>query len=127
MIKVDVRKAVDDTLAPGAPKANWKYLVDVGVGGPNTDKAGLPLPVGTKISNAFKKVGIVYTTGKKVSLQQTSPGPLDIRHAQVVAKYEEKKIRSPNYTEIHISEKIVIFFNQSSDVSGFPGISAESI
>ncbi len=81
MIKRDVRKAVDDTLAPGAPKANRKYLVDVGVGGPITDKAGLPLPFGTEIRDAFKKFGFIYMTGKKGSLQPWSPGPLDIRHA----------------------------------------------
>ena len=81
MLKGDVRKAVDDTLAPGAPRANRKYFVDVGVGSPSTDKTGLPLPVGTKISNAFRKFGFVYMTGQKGSLQQMSPGPLDIRHA----------------------------------------------
>ncbi len=56
-------------------------------------------------------------TGKKGSLQQTSPGSLDIRHAQVVAKYEEYKKRNPNYTETQISENIALFFNHSSDVS----------
>jgi hypothetical protein len=56
-------------------------------------------------------------TGKKGSLQPTSPGPLDIRHAHVVAKFEEYKKMNPNYTETHISEKIVLFFNHSSDVS----------
>ncbi len=56
-------------------------------------------------------------TGKKGSLQQTSPGPLNIRHAQVVARYEEYKKRNPNYTETQISEKVAFFFNHSSDVS----------
>jgi len=88
MLKGDVRKAVDDTLAPGAPRANRKYLVDVGVGGPNTDTVGLPLPVGTKIRYASKNIGFIYMTGKKGSLQPTSPAPLDIRLAYVVAKYE---------------------------------------
>jgi hypothetical protein len=83
-----MRKAVDDTLAPGAPRANLKYLVDIGFGGPNTDKVGLPLPIGTKFRDAFAKVGLVYMTGKKGPLQPTSPAPLDIRLAYVVAKYE---------------------------------------
>ena len=87
MLKGDMRKAVDDTLAPGAPMANRKYLVDGGVERLNNDKAGLPLPVGTKIRDAFKKVGFIYMTGKKGSLQPTSPSPLDIRHAKVVVKY----------------------------------------
>ena len=56
-------------------------------------------------------------TGKKRSLQPTSPGPLDIHKAQVVAKYEEYKKRSPNYTETQISETIALFFNHSSNVS----------
>ena len=101
-------KAADDTLALGAPKANRKYLVDAGVGRPNTDKDGLPLPVGTKIRDAFKKFGYSYMYGKKELLQPTSPGCLDTRHAQVVAKYKEYKKRSPNYTETQISENIAV-------------------
>jgi len=59
ILKGDVRKSVDDTLAPGAPRAIRKYLVAVGVGEPNTDKAGLPLPIVTKIRNALKKDGFI--------------------------------------------------------------------
>jgi hypothetical protein len=39
--------------------------VDVGVEGPNIDKAGLPLPVGSKIHNAFAKVVFICMTEKK--------------------------------------------------------------
>jgi hypothetical protein len=77
--------------------------VDVGVGRPNTDNTGLPLPVGTKIRDALKKGGLIYMTERKRSLQPTSPGPLDIRHAHIVAKHEEYKLRNPNYTETQIS------------------------
>jgi hypothetical protein len=99
--------------------------VDVGVGGPNTDKAGLPLLVRTTIRDAFKKVGFIYMTGKKGSLQPTSSGPLDIHHAQVIAKYEEYKKSNPNYTMTQISVKKMFFSSTTPQMS--PGVSTENI
>ncbi len=67
MIKEDMRKAVDDTHAPGAPRGNRKYLVDVGIGRPNTDKASLPLPVGIKIRDAFSKVDSIASPEREMT------------------------------------------------------------
>ena len=118
LLKGDVRRTVDTTLAPGAPKEKRKWLVDIGVGGEkHQDRAGLPLPVGSKISSAFAKGGLIYMSGKSGQLKATSPGPLDIRHAQDVAKYEEYKRKEPNLTETHLSDRIVVFFNHGSDIS----------
>ncbi len=90
LLKGDAKQAVDATLAPGAPEANRKCLVRVGVGGPkHKTKTGLPLPAGSKISAAFRKVGLTYMTGRSGELKPTAPAPNDIRHAQVIAKYEE--------------------------------------
>ncbi len=82
LLKGDVKQAVDVTLAPGAPEAGRKWLVGVGVGGPkHKTKAGLPLPVGSKISAAFRKVGLTYMTGRSGELKSTAPAPNDIRHS----------------------------------------------
>ncbi len=89
LLKRDVQQAVDDTLAPGDTQAKCKRLVGVEVGGPqHEDRAGLQLPTDSKISFAFAKAGLIYNAGKSGELKPTSPGPLGIRHAQVVAKYE---------------------------------------
>ena len=55
-------------------------------------------------------------SGKSGQLKPTSPGPLDIRHAQVVAKYKEYKRKDPRLTETQLSEKIAVFFNHGIDV-----------
>jgi hypothetical protein len=118
LLKGDVRKAVDDTLAPGAPQAKRKWLVGVGVGGPkHKHKPGLPLPVGAKISGAFAAVGLTYMTGKSGELRKTAPGPNDIRHAQVIAKYEEIRSKNKTLTAEQISQQIAGFFNHSSSIS----------
>jgi hypothetical protein len=45
----DLRSIIDATLAPGAPKAKRKYLVNIGVGKPtHKQKHGIPLPVSEK-------------------------------------------------------------------------------
>ncbi len=50
-----MRDAIEVTLAPGAPKASRKYLLNIGV-----DKKGPPNPVGDKIENGFRKAGLIY-------------------------------------------------------------------
>jgi len=60
---------------------------------------------------------LVYVLGKSGELKPTSPGPLDIRHAQIVAKYVEYLWKDPNLTETQLSEMIVVFFNHGSVVS----------
>ncbi len=86
-----VRQAVDDTLAPGAVHAKRKWLVGVGVGGPKHKyNPGLPLPVNTKISGAFAAVGVRHIHDRHSGkLKKTTLGLANIRHAQVIAKYEE--------------------------------------
>ena len=118
LLKGDVRRTVDDTLAPGAPHAKHKWLVAVGIGGPkHKDRAGLPLSVGSKISAAFAKVGLLYMSGKTGQLKPTFPGPFGIRHAQVVAEYEEYKRKDPCLIETQLSKNIAVFFNNGSYVS----------
>ncbi len=56
-------------------------------------------------------------SGKSGQLKPTSPSPLDIRHAQVVAKYEDNNRKDPRLTETQLSEKIAVYFNHGSDVS----------
>ena len=56
-------------------------------------------------------------SGKSGQLKPTTPGPLDIRHAQVGEKYEAYKRKYPRLTETQLSEKIAVFFNHGSDVS----------
>jgi hypothetical protein len=118
LLKGDVKQAVDDMLAPGAPHANRKWIVGVGVGGPkHKTKAGLPFHVGSKISAAFANVGLMYTTGRSGELKPTAPGPNDIRHAQVIAKYEEFQRRDASFTEDDIWKKIAAFFNHNAEIS----------
>ena len=46
----EMRDTIDVTLAPGAPEAKRKYLVNIEAGGPTTkEKPGLSLPTGDKI------------------------------------------------------------------------------
>jgi hypothetical protein len=117
-LKGDVRRTVDITLAPGAPEAKRNWLISVGIRGPkHQDRVGLPLPAGSKISGAFRKAGLVYMSGKSGQLKPTSPGPLDIRHAQVVARYERYERKYPCLIETQLSENIAVFFNHGSDVS----------
>ncbi len=74
-------------------------------------------PVVTKIRNAIKK-SRVHLHDREDKIATTNvPGPLDIRHAQFMAKYEEYKKRNPDFTETQISELYYIFFNHFSDVS----------
>jgi hypothetical protein len=118
LLKGDVRRTVDTTLAPGAPEANCKWLIGVGIDGPkHKDRAGIPLPAGSKISAAFAKAGLIYMLRKSGQLKPTSPRPLEIMHPQVVAKYEEYKKKDPRLTKTQLSENIAIFFNNGSDVS----------
>jgi hypothetical protein len=117
-LKGHVKHVVDDTLAPGAPQANRKCLVGAGVGGlKHKTKAGLPLPVGSKISAAFAKVGLTYMTGRSGDLKPTAPAQNDIRHAQVQAKMEEFQRRDASLTEDDVSKRITAFFNHSAEIS----------
>jgi hypothetical protein len=76
LLEGDVRQAVDDTLAPGAPQPNRKWLVGAGIGRlKHKDRAGLPRPVGSKISSAFVFVGLTYMTGKSKELKAYRAGP----------------------------------------------------
>jgi hypothetical protein len=105
-------------LAPGAPHANRKWLFGVKVGRPkHQDRAGLTNPAGNKISSAFAAVGLIYMSSKHGELKSTSLGPLDIRHTQAVAKYEEYKRKEPGLTENQLSEKIAVYFNHGINVS----------
>jgi hypothetical protein len=101
LLEGDVRHAVEDTLAPGAAQAKRKWLVDIGVGIKHQDRTGHPLPVGSNISSAFAKAGLVYISGNSGELKPTSFCPLDIRHAQIVAKYEECMRKDSTLTETH--------------------------
>ena len=56
-------------------------------------------------------------TGKSGELKPTAPGPNDIRHAQVIAKYEESKQKDPNLTEDEISKRIAAFINHNAEIS----------
>jgi len=112
-----VRQALDDTLAQGAPHRAVSTLSVLGSGKKQKDRAELPLPVGSKISSAFAKVRLTYMTGKSRELKPTAPGPNDIRHAQVVDRYEEFKRKDPNLTEDRISKQIAAFFNHSAEIS----------
>ncbi len=112
-----MKQAVDDTLAPGVPHQNRVWLVGVKIGKKHKDRAGLPFPVGSKISSAFAAVGLTYMTGRSGELKPTAPGPNDIRHAQVSDRYEEFKRKEPNLTEDQTSKKIAAFFNHSAEIS----------
>jgi len=56
-------------------------------------------------------------TEKSGELKPTALGPNDIRHAQVIAKYEEFKGKDPNLTKDQISKKIAAFFNHIAEIS----------
>jgi hypothetical protein len=43
-------------------------------------------------------------TGKSGELKKMAPGPNDIRHAQVIAKYEEFRSKKPILTAEQISQ-----------------------
>ncbi len=62
-------------------------------------------------------MGLAYMTGRRGELKSTSPAPNDIRHAQVIDRYEDFKRKDPNLTEDQISEKIAAFFNHSAEIS----------
>jgi len=104
----DMRATVDATLAPDAPQARRKYLVNIGVGGEGAKrKPGLPSAVGPVITAAFKKVGFLYKqVDNKGNLKNMPPGILDNRHSQVVYKYKEWKRKHPTWTDNQISDDI---------------------
>ena len=61
LLKGAVRRSVDIPLSQGAPNANRKWLIGVGIGGPkHKDRVGLLLPAKAKISAAFRKAGLIY-------------------------------------------------------------------
>jgi hypothetical protein len=70
----EMRDAINVTLAPGAPEANRKYLVNIGVGElTHKERSGLPLPVGDKIKKGFKAAGLIYKKPKKGVLADHIP------------------------------------------------------
>jgi hypothetical protein len=56
-------------------------------------------------------------SGKSGQLKTNSPDPLDIRHAQVVEKYEQYKSKVPSLTKNQLADRIVVFLNYGSDIS----------
>ena len=108
----EIKRAIDETLAPGHPEANRKWLVGVGV-----NKTGLPSPAGPRVKAAFKAAGLNFAQLNQGKLIDTSVTPLDVRHAQVTWKHKELSRKNPNLTATQISEKIAGFFNHASDVN----------
>ena len=96
-----MRDAIEVTLAPGAPEANRKYLLNIGV-----DKKGHPNPVGDKIKNGFRKAGLIYKKVKSGVLNNHVPGVLEVRHAQIMFKYRQYKDKHGDATEDYISKQI---------------------
>jgi hypothetical protein len=73
--------------------------------------------VGKIIGKVFKEAGLVFAQMYQGELKETSPTPIDIRHAQVVWKHREMTKKNPSLTATQISEKIAGFFNHSSDIN----------
>jgi hypothetical protein len=108
----ELKNAIDLTLRPQHPKADRKYLIDIGV-----NKDGLPSPAGPTIIKAFKSAGLVYNFVDKGKLKPSSPGPNTIRHAQIVWKHRDLQRKNPSLTAAQISDKIAGFFNHGSDIN----------
>ncbi len=56
-------------------------------------------------------------TGRSGELKSTAPAPNDIRHAQVIAKYQEFQRKDASLTEDEISKRIASFFNHNAEIS----------
>jgi hypothetical protein len=74
----------------------------------------LPLLVGPKISWAVIAVDLTYIYGKSGELKKTAPEPNIIRHAQVVAKYEDFQRADSSLIKNQVFKKITGFFSHSS-------------
>jgi hypothetical protein len=124
-----LKEAVDETLRDGHPEAGRAWLVGVGRGGgDHSVRAGLPLPAGPKIKAAFMAAGLVFKQLNRGKLIDTSPTPVDIRHAQVTWKHREMSRANPRLTATQISEKIAGFFNHASDVNiGYLRLTFDSV
>ena len=108
----EVKRAIEETLAEDHPEAKREFLVGIGL-----KKDGLPAPAGAKVKKAFQSAGLVFTRMNKGKPIKTSPGPLDIRHAQVTDRHREMSRQNPRLTATQISERIAGEFNHASDVN----------